>query len=141
MHPDATETLSATVTTRGLRLDWCATMTQGEELGGPGVMMLMRQKVDLMPESRPGQALRTMLGTLAAGLDEFERKVADERSRLQQLKEERAELRRLEGSFAAPCDGVRNELGARFLRVLNRKKRRIRALEERLERWETGGDS
>ena len=55
--------------------------------------------------------------------------------------EQQRELQRLEASYKAPLDGVRSELTSRCLRVLNQKKRRIRALEQRLTQWAEDGNS
>ena len=121
-----------------IRLLWSLDFPD-EELG---LHFRLRQEVELAPDILPGEGLRALLEELVTEVDRLQRDVDDHERESVALREQMRELDRVDARLeAARHDAAGGGRRAVFLDVLNRKKRRIAALHEALERWEDGGDA
>lgn len=122
----------------GVRLSWAATQ-QDADLQ---IEIRLRQEVELEAELVAGQGLRTMLVALVRELDALQGDAVEGEREAERLRSQMAELdsvaARLEAAQRAAEGGPRREA---FLQLLNRKKRRIAALERVISNHANGGDA
>lgn len=120
----------------GVRLAWKAT-TDADVMG---LTRKLGQSATLKAELLAGEGLRELLGELVDESEAHCRACAEGHARARRLEAEHAELDAVESRLAARADqGAARR--ASLLGLVNRKKRRIAALDEVLERHEEGLDT
>ncbi len=106
-----------------------------------GLNMRLRQSFAMQPEEEgaAGRGLRTLLRERALECESLQRSCASRTERCHRLRAELAEL----NGVAARLKRAGTSAPARArgrLELLNEKKRRIRVIDEALDRFEAGGD-